>query len=139
MTENKLEVMGFWKTVLDKYGSERQYNKQVINAFKNADHPEIIIVVDKLLTGFDAPRNTVLYLTSILKENTLLQAIARVNRLYEGKEFGYILDYRGVLENLDHALDLYTALPEFDGKEIEDILTDVSLHIKSLHEKHTIL
>jgi len=137
--ENKLEVMRFWKTVMDKYGSERQYNDQIINAFKNADHPEIIIVVDKLLTGFDAPRNTVLYLTRILKEHTLLQAIARVNRLYEGKEFGYILDYRGVLENLDQALDLYTALPEFNSKDIEDILTDVSVPIESLPQKHSVL
>ena len=80
-----------------KHGSEDQYNKNLINGFKNGDEPEIIIVVDKLLTGFDAPRNTVLYLTRQLKDHTLLQAIARVNRLYEGKDFGYIIDYRGVL------------------------------------------
>ena len=49
-----------------------------------------------LLTGFDAPRNTVLYLTKMLKGHSLLQAIARVNRLYDGKDFGYIIDYRGV-------------------------------------------
>ena len=53
--------------------------------------------MDKLLTGFDAPRNTVLYLTRQLKDHTLLQAIARVNRLCDGKDFGYIIDYRGVL------------------------------------------
>ena len=137
--ENKREVQRFWKKTMQKYGNEREYNKQVINAFKHADHPEIIIVVDKLLTGFDEPRNTILYLTRKLKDHTLLQAIARVNRLCEGKEFGYILDYRGVLENLDHALDLYSALPEFDAKDIKDILTDVSEPISTLPQKHSVL
>ena len=92
--------------MMAKYGSEKEYNRQVISGFKNAEQPEIIIVVDKLLTGFDAPRNTVLYLTRRLKGHTLLQAIARVNRLYDGKDFGYIIDYRGVLQNLDKALDI---------------------------------
>ena len=62
--ENVLAVQRFWKGMMEKYGSEREYNKQIINAFKNGEAPEIIIVVDKLLTGFDAPRDTVLYLTS---------------------------------------------------------------------------
>lgn len=71
--------------MMDRYGSEKKYNKQMINAFKKSDEPEIIIVVDKLLTGFDAPCNTVLYLTRSLKDHTLLQAIARVNRLFAVK------------------------------------------------------
>ena len=137
--ENKLAVQRFWKATISKYGSEREYNKQVINAFKHAEHPEIIIVVDKLLVGFDAPRNTILYLTRKLKDHSLLQAIARVNRLCDGKEFGYILDYRGVLENLDHALDLYSTLPEFDAQDIKDILTDVSVETATLPQKHSIL
>ncbi|HHD77560.1 MAG TPA: HsdR family type I site-specific deoxyribonuclease, partial [Campylobacteraceae bacterium] len=137
--ENKLAVQRFWKETISKYGSEREYNKQVINAFKNAQHPEIIIVVDKLLVGFDAPHNTILYLTRKLKDHTLLQAIARVNRLCDGKEFGYILDYRGVLENLDHALDLYSSLSEFDARDIKDILTDVSVVTRTLPQKHSIL
>ncbi len=137
--ENKLAVHRFWKTIISKYGSNREYNKQVINAFKNAEQPEIIIVVDKLLVGFDAPRNTILYLTRKLKDHTLLQAIARVNRLSDGKDFGYILDYRGVLENLDHALDLYSALPEFDSGDIKNILTDVTVETSTLPQKHSLL
>ena len=139
LEENKQEVVRFWKMMMERFGSEREYNKQLINAFKHADHPEIIIVVDKLLTGFDAPRNTILYLTRKLKDHTLLQAIARVNRLHDGKEFGYILDYRGVLENLDHALDLYSSLPEFDARDLKDLLTDVSVEAAKLPEKHSIL
>jgi len=137
--ENKLAVQRFWKATMQKYGREREYNNKVINAFKTAEDPEIIIVVDKLLVGFDAPRNTILYLTRKLKDHTLLQAIARVNRLYDGKEFGYILDYRGVLENLDHALDLYASLPDFDAGDIKDILTDVSVVTSTLAQKHSIL
>ncbi|MCD6388980.1 MAG: type I restriction endonuclease subunit R [Desulfobulbaceae bacterium] len=137
--ENKLAVHRFWKGIISKYGTEREYNKQVINAFKNAEQPEIIIVVDKLLVGFDAPRNTILYLTRKLKDHTLLQAIARVNRLSDGKDFGYIIDYRGVLENLDHALDLYSTLAEFDSGDIENILTDVTVETATLPQKHSLL
>jgi len=137
--ENKEEVIRFWKGMMAKFGTEREYNKQIINAFKFDETPEIIIVVDKLLTGFDAPRNTVLYLTRNLKEHTLLQAIARVNRLYEGKEFGFIIDYRGVLENLDHALDLYSALPDFDKEDLEGTMIDVSAEIDKLPQRHSVL
>jgi len=137
--ENKEEVIRFWKATMAKYGSEKEYNKQIINAFKYGETPEIIIVVDKLITGFDAPRNTVLYLTRMLKDHTLLQAIARVNRLYEGKEFGYVIDYRGVLENLDRALDVYGALPEFDKDDLADTLTDVSVEVQTLPQKHSVL
>ena len=137
--ENKQAVQRFWKTVLQKYGSEREYNKLLINAFKNADEPEIIIVVDKLLTGFDAPRNTILYLTRKLKDHTLLQAIARVNRICEGKDFGYIVDYRGILENLDQALDLYSALPDFDRSDLDGILTDIRSEAATLPQKHSVL
>ena len=123
--------------MMQKYGNEKEYNRQLINSFKNGDDPEIIIVVDKLLVGFDAKRNTVLYLTRNLKDHTLLQAIARVNRLHEGKDFGYIIDYRGVLENLDLALDLYSSLDAFDRDDLEGILTDVENEISKLPQRHS--
>ncbi len=135
--ENKKEIIRFWKVMMEKYGTEKEYNRQIINAFKYGEVPEIIIVVDKLITGFDAPRNTVLYLTRKLKDHTLLQAIARVNRLYQGKEFGYIMDYRGVLENLDHALDIYGQLSEFDKDDLLNALEDVSVQIQTLPQKYS--
>lgn len=137
--ENQKEVVRFWKAMMAKYGSERDFNRQIINAFRKAEEPEILVVVDKLLTGFDEPRNTVLYLARNLKEHTLLQAIARVNRLHDGKDFGFIIDYYGVLENLDHALDLYSSLPDFDEKDLEGTLTDVANVIRSLPQKHSAL
>lgn len=135
--ENKKEVVAFWRGIMAKYGNEKEYNRQVISAFKTGETPEIIIVVDKLLTGFDAPRNTVLYLTRNLKDHTLLQAIARVNRLYEGKEFGYIIDYRGVLQNLDAALDVYGKLSEFDQDDLMGALTDVGEVVSKLPQRHS--
>lgn len=134
---NKQEVVGFWKKMMAKYGTSKEYDRQLINAFKNTDEPEIIIVVDKLLTGFDAPRNTVLYLTRKLRDHTLLQAIARVNRLYEGKEFGYIIDYRGVLENLDRALDVYGKLAEFDTDDLLGTVTPVEEVVAKLPQRHS--
>lgn len=118
-------VKQFWKQMMERYGSDKEYDKQVRDAFKHADEPEIIIVVDKLLVGFDAPRNTVLYLTRKLEDYMLLQTIARVNRLHEGKEFGYIIDYRGVLGELDTAMALYKSLEEYDAKDLDGTLVDV--------------
>jgi type I restriction enzyme R subunit len=131
------EEQVFWKRMMDKYGSESAYNKQIINAFKHTDDPEIIIVVDKLLTGFDAPRNTVLYLARSLREHALLQAVARVNRLWEGKDFGYVIDYYGVLSELGEALELYGALPDFDREDLEDALTDIREEVEKLPQKHS--
>ncbi len=116
---NQDAVIRFWKSTMERHGTEAAYNKAVISAFKDgdttdpeSDDPEIIIVVDKLLTGFDAPQNTVLYLTRSLRDHGLLQAIARVNRLAPGKERGVILDYYGVLEHLDEALATYARSPD---------------------------
>jgi type I restriction enzyme R subunit len=120
------EVQAFWRRMMERYGSEREYNRSLIEAFNKGDEPEIIIVVDKLLTGFDSPRNTVLYLDKSLKGHGLLQAIARVNRLSEGKEFGFIIDYFGVLSELGKALDFYTSLSEFEREDLTLALTDIS-------------
>ncbi|MBW1803402.1 MAG: type I restriction endonuclease subunit R, partial [Deltaproteobacteria bacterium] len=135
--ENTEPVERFWKSMMDKYGTEKEYNRQLINAFKNSETLEVIIVVDKLLTGFDAPRNTVLYLTKKMEGHGLLQAIARVNRLYEGKDFGYVIDYYGVLAKLGEALDLYGSLAEFDEADLYETLTDVGEMVKTLPQKHS--
>ena len=130
-------VVRFWKGMMERYGSEKEYNRQIIQAFKKGDTPEILIVVDKLLTGFDAARNVVLYVARSLKEHTLLQAIARVNRLHSGKDFGYVIDYHGVLEELHDALELYSALEgKFDQEDLEGTLTNLSVELRSLPGLH---
>lgn len=131
------EVVRFWKKMMARYGSEEEYTKQLINQFKHGQEPEILIVVDKLLTGFDAPRNTVLYLCRVLREHTLLQAIARVNRLHDGKEFGYIIDYANVLGELDEALTLYSAFEGFDAADIEGTLHSIQSEIAKLPQRYS--
>lgn len=130
-------VQIFWKKMMDKYGNEENYSKQVINSFKNAEEPEIIIVVDKLLTGFDEPKNAVLYVARSLKNHTLLQAIARVNRLCDGKDFGYIVDYYGLLGELDKALTEYSSLENFDEADVQNCLANVMEEVKTLPQKHS--
>lgn len=131
------KVKAFYFAMMDKYGNQEKYEKAVINSFKKQDVPEIIIVVDKLLTGFDAPRNQVLFLTRNLKEHGLLQAIARVNRLYPGKDYGYIIDYFGNLENLDDALHTYAGLEEYDPEELIGTLTNIAKEIEKLPQTHS--
>lgn len=127
----------FWAKMMNEHGNAKKYEKQIISRFKNQEDPEIIIVVDKLLTGFDESKNTVLYLTRNLQGHKLLQAIARVNRIHDDKEFGYIIDYYGVIKNLDNALEMYSTFDEFDKEDIEGTLTDINEEIKKLPQKHS--
>lgn len=140
--ESSDEVVAFWQRMMKRYGDAEAYETQIINAFKHGDDPEILIVVSKLLTGFDAPRNTVLYLARKLKEHTLLQAIARVNRLYDDdegarpKEFGYVIDYAGILGELDQALTTYSALEGFDEGDLAGALASINDEVRQLPQRH---
>ncbi|MBE2257324.1 MAG: type I restriction endonuclease subunit R [Rhodobacteraceae bacterium] len=140
--ESTDEVVAFWQRMMKRYGEAEAYETQIVNAFKHGSDPEILIVVSKLLTGFDAPRNTVLYLTRNLKEHTLLQAIARVNRLYDDdegtqpKEFGYIIDYAGVLGELDQALTTYSALEGFEEGDLTGALASINDEVRQLPQRH---
>lgn len=139
------EVQKFWQKMMKRYGSEEEYIKQVVNQFKYGEEPEILIVVDKLITGFDAPRNTVMYLCRTLREHTLLQAIARVNRLHEDeetgatKEFGYIVDYASILGELDKALTMYAeaGLSGFDEDDLAGTLMSVQEEVAKLPQRHS--
>lgn len=137
---SKNRIQNFWDDMMRKYGSEEEYNRQIIDNFKSASEPELLIVVSKLLTGFDAPRNTVLYVCKSLKEHNLLQAIARVNRLFEEngkpKQFGYIIDYEGLLGELDKALTAYSTFEGYDPDDIRGTLTDVREELKRLPQLH---
>lgn len=130
------DVVEFWNRMMRCFGSEERYQKDIIERFKNADEPEIVIVVDKLLTGFDAPRNGVLYLTRSLKDHTLLQAIARVNRVHEGKDYGLIVDYYGILDHLDEALEVYTDCKDDLEAHLESVLTNIDEGWKDLDQHH---
>jgi len=138
--ESKDLVRRFWSQMMARYKTEEEYNRQIIDAFKGSGDPEILIVVSKLLTGFDAPRNTVLYVCKSLKEHNLLQAIARVNRLYEDggteKQFGFIVDYEGLLGELDSALTTYSAFEGYEATDLAGTVHDVREEIRKLPQLH---
>ena len=131
------EIQKFWKAITDKYGDEQTYTDTIVNSFKYSEEPEIVIVVSMLLTGFDAPRNTVLYIAKNLKEHGLLQAIARVNRIDEGKDFGYIVDYNGILGELDKALETYRALDGFDQEDLQGTLINIKDEYDKLPQRYS--
>lgn len=136
---NVPEVQVFWKDMMNRYGNEKRYNESIIKAFKYSDEPELIIVVDKLLTGFDAPKNAVLYVDKRLKDHSILQAIARVNRVAEGKSNGLIIDYRGIFGEINDAIDTYAALENegFEKEDVEGTLVNVETEINELAQRHT--
>lgn len=120
--ESKNEIQEFLAT------KKSLRSNHIIEKFKKADDPEILIVVSKLLTGFDAPRIAVVYICKKLKEHNLLQAIARANRLFEKnkktKEYGYIIDYERLAVKLDDACKFYDSdeLKNFDKKDLEEAI-----------------
>lgn len=130
--ENKDYVVKYLQKLKDEYGDLKRYEDRVKEDFIKTDDIDILIVVDKLLTGFDAPKATVLYIDKELKDHQLLQAIARVNRLYEGKEYGYIVDYRGLLGNLDKALTDYASLAGYDLDDVVGTVTDIKSEMEKV-------
>lgn len=133
------EVQQWWKDNVK--GDAEEYERQVIEDFGTEGRPDILIVVDKLLTGFDEPRNAVLYIDKKLEQHNLIQAIARVNRLHEQKKYGLLIDYRGILKSLDTALTEYQNLAEktqggFEIDDIENLYTNVSTEYKRLPALH---
>ena len=117
------------------------YEKQVIADFGADGDPDLLIVVDKLLTGFDEPRNAVLYIDKPLKGHNLIQAVARVNRLHDAKRYGVLVDYRGILKELDTAIRAYQDLEErtqggFDLRDIEGLYQQFGTEYKRLPALH---
>lgn len=131
------EVKAYWKKMMDEHGTPKKYQENLISRFKNQEQPEIMIVVDKLLTGFDEPKVVVMYLDRKLNGHTLLQAVARVNRVCDDKEFGYIIDYYGVLKELDEALELYSNYDEEGQEAFRETLEPVDTEIAKLPQKYS--
>ena len=112
-----------------EFNVARQLDQEtVINAFVDPDgEPEVLVVVDMLLTGFDAPVEQVLYLDRSLRDHGLLQAIARVNRRFSHRQdgvetektYGLVVDYHGVSRNLEEALS------DFDWPDVQDSMREM--------------
>ncbi|ACS79724.1 type I restriction endonuclease subunit R [Maridesulfovibrio salexigens] len=109
--------------------------------FKKAFDPErpetgmaILVVCDRLLTGFDAPIEQVMYIDKKIKEHNLLQTIARVNRIADGKTRGYIVDYIGLANHLHHALSIYGK--DEDYADIQMSMLDIDSEIPTLESRY---
>lgn len=107
-------------------------------AFDDPEKPysgiAFLIVCDMLMTGFDAPIEQVMYIDKRLREHTLLQAIARTNRVKKGKQRGYIVDYIGLTNNLTEALTLYAAADE--AEELASGLKSLTSELPVLEERY---
>ena len=133
------EVQKWWKqnVAADPQG----YERDVMAGFASDDDPDLLIVVDRLLTGFDEPRNTVLYIDKPLKGHNLIQAVARVNRLHDAKRYGVLVDYRGILKELDTAIRAYRDLEQrtqggFDVADLDGLYRQFSTEYKRLPALH---
>lgn len=138
--ESLPEIQQWWKDHVGGRG-EKAYTEDVKTRFKQSDNPELLIVVDKLLTGYDEPRCAVLYIDKPLKQHNLIQAIARVNRLHDAKEFGLLVDYRGILKELDVTIDAYRQMQEnsaggYDADDLVGLYSQVSAEYKQLPRLH---
>ena len=113
--------------LLKKFHLDQKKEREIRKSFGKIDQqPKILIVTEKLLTGFDAPLLYAMYLDKPMRDHTLLQAIARVNRPYENeaqgmvKPHGFVLDFVGIFDKLEKAL-------AFDSEEINAIVKDLAL------------
>ncbi len=126
--ENTKTINAFFKEEVEpRFGNNYEaYEDWAKNSFLGGEDVDILIVKDMLLTGFDAPVATVLYVDKPMKEHALLQAIARVNRVFPGKDFGLIVDYWGIFSKLNTAMDMYSdeksGMAGFDRKDIENAI-----------------
>ncbi|MBU7009116.1 MAG: type I restriction endonuclease subunit R, partial [Theionarchaea archaeon] len=121
------------KGIYQKLRRTKGEEDAIIKRFKKPmeeDSLSILIVCEKLLTGFDAPIEQVMYLDSPLKDHSLLQAIARVNRPYKHKTHGLIVDYYGISEFLKEALAI------FNTEDVEDALTPLKSELPRLQTRH---
>ena len=136
VTEKLLKYDVYRKMLADHFGESEdkamhkadQFERQVKRRFVNdPGQMKLLIVVDKLLTGFDAPPATYLYIDKKMQDHGLFQAICRVNRLDgDDKEYGYIIDYKDLFRSLEGAIQDYTgeAFANYDREDVEGLLKD---------------
>jgi len=117
-------IKDYFKQVEVEYGTSnvKEIHQTIIENFKTRKEPRILIVTDMLITGFDAPNLWTMYLDKPLKEHRVLQAIARTNRPFLNKKFGLIVDYIGVLAELERAFEKFEAS---DAKALRVVIREL--------------
>ncbi|MDF9407178.1 type I restriction endonuclease subunit R [Pelotomaculum isophthalicicum JI] len=142
--ENRKKIKDFFKEEVEPlHGcNHEEYEDWVQNSFIGGEDVDMLIVKDMLLTGFDAPVAAVLYVDKPMKEHSLLQAIARVNRVCPGKDFGLIVDYWGIFSRLNTAMDMYSdeksGMDGYDQADIENVILgagDQKLRLEKSHQE----
>jgi len=134
--EHKKEIADYLHKLSANYGDLKKYEASIARSFKREQKGiELIIVVDKLLTGFDAPRNTVLYLAKPIRDHNLLQAIARVNRIFDNEKYpktaGYVIDYSENAKNISSAMALFG---NYDADDVRGALIDIKEKIDEFNK-----
>lgn len=128
MTRNKDDIKPMW----DKLGN-KQYRKELDRQFKNGkSNFKIAIVVDMWLTGFDVPFLDTIYIDKPLQKHSLIQTISRVNRKFEGKESGLVVDYIGIKKQMNLALSHYTGGQDQNLEDIQKSVVVVKDHLNLL-------
>ncbi len=128
MTRNKDDAKGMW----DNLGN-KDYRKELDRQFKNGkSNFKIAIVVDMWLTGFDVPFLDTIYIDKPLQKHSLIQTISRVNRKFEGKESGLVVDYIGIKKQMNLALSHYTAGQVQNLEDIQESVVVVKDHLSLL-------
>ncbi|MBQ7256735.1 MAG: type I restriction endonuclease subunit R [Abditibacteriota bacterium] len=142
--EDEILINNFFKDVVDPQYKNNydDYEDMVTENFVDPEGDiDFLIVKDKLLTGFDAPVAQVLYVDKSLKEHNLLQAIARVNRVFPEKAFGLVVDYCGIFKKLNTAMDMYSdeksELDIFSEKDLEGALVSIADQKKQIEELYS--
>jgi type I restriction enzyme R subunit len=119
---------------VSRWRRSRQERKQVEADFKDPDHPlKLVVVRDMWLTGFDVPSLYVIYIDKPMRDHGLLQAIARVNRVFRDKPGGLVVDYIGIGDDLRASLAAYSAT------DVEDVAIPIGEAIRKLREKHEVV
>ncbi|OPX85493.1 MAG: Type-1 restriction enzyme R protein [Pelotomaculum sp. PtaB.Bin104] len=140
--ENKEKIKDFYKEEVEPlFGNNyEEYSDWAKNSFIGGEDVDMLIVKDMLLTGFDAPVAAVLYVDKPMREHSLLQAIARVNRVYPGKDFGLIVDYWGIFSKLNTAMDMYSdeksGMNGYDQADIENAVLGAGDQKPKLEKAH---
>lgn len=140
--QDKKKIREFFESEIEpRFGQKYDdYEEYIKNNIIGGEDIDIVIVKDMLLTGFDAPPLRVLYVDKSMKDHTLLQAIARVNRIWQGKDFGLIVDFWGLFAKLNSAMELYSdiesGLAGFDAADLENSIYTANEQKESLCKAH---
>ena len=118
--------------LIQQFHTDSEERDSIVKEFKEDDQPELLVVHNMLLTGFDAPILKTMYLDRNLKNHNLMQAIARTNRQAPGKENGEIVDFQGVFENIDEALDYDAETKAYAARDKEDLFEDLVAQLEAV-------